>query len=563
MSSLFYNLLIHGRISFILLCCANCLPGFSQTNDTVISIAAIRLMPEKARMKALNRLSKKYSADSTDLSIELASEALDLAKRYNNRQQEAVALVNMAEGYLYNDLYDKAFICNAEALAIFNESGLLSDKALALTSLGWLYFDVEDPQNSLLYHQEVLEILRDSPDTVRLAKAFNAVGLAYTLTENYKKALPYFIESLVLGTAIKNKERISESLDNIGVTAMELGHYEESLMKLEKSYQLSKSLNDGLRQAETLNHISSVLIRLKRFKEAEQHFLAAKKLIEVSSSNSKKEFLLENSLVGTDLYEAMEDYKKALKHFREYHEVRKEILSGSKKNGLAQIRITYETMKREEKINLLEKEKELRLLQRNALGGTIILLFIISYLVFNQQRNKRRKEKQLSDIREALMKKVLEKEKLEKEVVTGKLEHKNIEMTNFALYISQRNDLLRSFLEELAKVQSMASEEFASKLGKVIHQFGQIQEVNKDAENFHLNIEADYKEFFFNLAQSFPDLTENEKRLCAQIRLNLSIKDIASINNVSVKSVEMARYRLRKRFKIGHDEIFLEWLKQF
>ncbi|MFZ6013199.1 MAG: transcriptional regulator, partial [Bacteroidota bacterium] len=372
-----------------------------------------------------------------------------------------------------------------------------------------------------------------------------------------------FEESLALGRAIQNKVRISESLDNIGEAEMELGRYEESLKHLTESYEISKSLDDVLRQAETLNHIARALIFLKRYAESEYNLLEARKLIDVSTSNTKKEMLLDNALIGSTLYAALNDYQQSLSYFKQYNELRNEILSEAKKNGLAQMRIAYETQKKEEEIELLEKEKELKVLQRNALGGAVILLAVIGYLVYSRQRNIRVKEKQLAEVREALMKKELERETLEKEVLNSKLEHKNSEMTHFALHISQRNDLLRSFLEELTGVQSTAPPEVASKLGKVVHQFGHIQEINKDAENFHLNVEAEYKEFFFNLTQSFPDLTGNEKRLCAQVRLNLSIKDIASLNNVSVKSVEMARYRLRKRFNLDHDENLADWLKKF
>ncbi|MFZ6014508.1 MAG: tetratricopeptide repeat protein, partial [Bacteroidota bacterium] len=141
--------------------------ALSQPADTV-ALAQVRQMPERVRIPFLNKLSKKYSADSTDLSIELANEAWTLAKRYYDRRQEAIALVNLAEGYLYNDLYDKTLLYNSDALEIFDELGDPFDAALALTSLGWLYYDVADPQNSLQYHQRALEILRNSSDKERL-----------------------------------------------------------------------------------------------------------------------------------------------------------------------------------------------------------------------------------------------------------------------------------------------------------------------------------------------------------------------------------------------------------
>ena len=50
-----------------------------------------------------------------------------------------------------------------------------------------------------------------------------------------------------------------------------------------------------------------------------------------------------------------------------------------------------------------------------------------------------------------------------------------------------------------------------------------------------------------------PKLTPNDLRLCAYLRLNLSSKEIASLLNISSKSVEIKRYRLRKRMNLEHE----------
>jgi len=60
------------------------------------------------------------------------------------------------------------------------------------------------------------------------------------------------------------------------------------------------------------------------------------------------------------------------------------------------------------------------------------------------------------------------------------------------------------------------------------------------------------------LLNRFPDLSENEQRLAALIRLNLSSKEIASILNISTKSVEINRHRLRKKMRLKRKENLTE-----
>ncbi len=73
--------------------------------------------------------------------------------------------------------------------------------------------------------------------------------------------------------------------------------------------------------------------------------------------------------------------------------------------------------------------------------------------------------------------------------------------------------------------------------------------IDRDREKFQMHINEQNSSFIHRMGESFPSMTENEKRLTSLLRLNLSSKEIASILNISPKSVEMNRYRLRKKTK--------------
>ena len=64
--------------------------------------------------------------------------------------------------------------------------------------------------------------------------------------------------------------------------------------------------------------------------------------------------------------------------------------------------------------------------------------------------------------------------------------------------------------------------------------------------------------FFKKIQQRHPNLTHNDLKLCAYLRLNLSSKEIAPLLNISVRSVEVKRYRLRKKMALGHDKGLVE-----
>ena len=86
-----------------------------------------------------------------------------------------------------------------------------------------------------------------------------------------------------------------------------------------------------------------------------------------------------------------------------------------------------------------------------------------------------------------------------------------------------------------------------------------IKSIDKDSVNslwkeFEVRYMEVHKDFHQKLTSSFPDLTANERRLCAFIVLNLSTKDISSITYQSAHSIKIARYRLRKKLGLDQNE---------
>ena len=68
------------------------------------------------------------------------------------------------------------------------------------------------------------------------------------------------------------------------------------------------------------------------------------------------------------------------------------------------------------------------------------------------------------------------------------------------------------------------------------------------------------KEFFKKIKSLHPALTSNDLRLCAYLRLNLTSKEIAPLLNISVRSVEIKRYRLRKKMDLTHEQGLVEYI---
>ncbi len=193
----------------------------------------------------------------------------------------------------------------------------------------------------------------------------------------------------------------------------------------------------------------------------------------------------------------------------------------------------------------------------------IILLFIIIIYQF-YIINKLKEKDKIEEFQESIEKynsqqKLLENElrmsneinsKLEKEIETKDKEQKKI-----ALNIIRKNEILSDLKESIEKLKSKSEGSLKySDLNSLKVSIIENLNIDKERKSFEKYIKEINSNFYQNLKKNYPNLTENEKKLCSLLRLKLSSKEIASILNISPKSVEVSRYRLRKKMNFTKND---------
>ncbi len=82
-------------------------------------------------------------------------------------------------------------------------------------------------------------------------------------------------------------------------------------------------------------------------------------------------------------------------------------------------------------------------------------------------------------------------------------------------------------------------------------------------KKFEANFDIVYENYLKRLGEKFPVLTVSDKKLCTYLKMGLSSKDIAPLLNMSFRSVEMSRYRLRKKLELNREINLTEYLQNF
>ncbi len=86
---------------------------------------------------------------------------------------------------------------------------------------------------------------------------------------------------------------------------------------------------------------------------------------------------------------------------------------------------------------------------------------------------------------------------------------------------------------------------------------------DEDWKRFEKNFDIVYDEYLTRLSDSYPELTLGDKKLCAYLKMGLSSKEIAPLMNLTFRSVEMTRYRLRKKLRLSRDRNLIDFLQKF
>ena len=194
-----------------------------------------------------------------------------------------------------------------------------------------------------------------------------------------------------------------------------------------------------------------------------------------------------------------------------------------------------------------------------------LLFFIIGVLVlwiinhWHGRNLEKERESLLEDKRNELER---EKMKSRNERLERELLHKSKLLANGAMTLAQKNYMLNDLKYLIKKIDN--NDHHPEKLRqKLLHLIDMNINSDDEWEIFERNFAEVHEDFLTNLKEAYPKITSGELRLAAYIRMNLSSKEIAPLLNISIRSVENKRYRLRKRMNLSHTENLSDHIMRF
>jgi len=200
-------------------------------------------------------------------------------------------------------------------------------------------------------------------------------------------------------------------------------------------------------------------------------------------------------------------------------------------------------------------------------GLFLITILVAARYVFLKrlkiQKEKLEREEQEKSKNEKL---VAEQEmiRLKNEKLQAEVDLTNLQLSSYTMNIIKKNELLielkKTIQNHKIKAGTPQQDDITDKLIRLID--NNISSAD-DWKKFENHFDQAHQDFLRRLKSAYPDLTPSDLKLCAYLRMNLSSKEIMPLLNISLRGVEVRRYRLRKRLNLKTEKNLIEFLMSF
>ncbi|MCF8234237.1 MAG: hypothetical protein K9G67_09475 [Bacteroidales bacterium] len=262
-----------------------------------------------------------------------------------------------------------------------------------------------------------------------------------------------------------------------------------------------------------------------------------------------------------DLYKATGNYQKALDAYLFSTKYKDSIYSREKAHEIAELQAKYEMEKQQHELAVLKEKEKYQHLIRKVLIGGLVLLIIVASVIILENTQKRKKDKIINLKQQQILKAELQAKKLKENEMRQEIRFKSRQLTTHALHMMQKNELLNDIISLSNELLKSPENTVKPKVRQLRQKLKQSLKTDNDWEVFKIQFEQVNPQFFKNLLNICPGLSNYDLRHAALIKLNMNIKESASVLNLSPHSVKSARYRLKKKLSLKADDDLNDFIR--
>jgi tetratricopeptide (TPR) repeat protein len=556
----------------LLLLAGNCFslasPGFKQDPaDSLATMLKLENRPEE-RFRLLIAICKELENTNPGKGLPFADEAFNIAKNEDNKELMISAQLNLSALYWKSGDFKNGISYGQSALELAGQMDSKESYIDASIRLAYIFDGIGDYDRSLELFFKSLKLSEKLHDSERISKSMYGIGFSCFSRNNFKEALDYYQKSLALYKELKDTVGISGCLNNIsavygslndtqfieryvreavavnlkmknyswvsinygnlGSFFMDREQYDSAFSYFQRAYNLALNIQNASQIASTSLQLANYYIKTKDYDSGLKYAIEALRL---GNLYGIKKTEYESALLLKEIYIHKEDFKQAY-HYDTLRYILQDSLNLYASNAaLSRLELNYEIEDSARK-NQLKEQKKLAV-------TVVVFIILISAIIIMV----------LFYVRHRLKSRYL---RLEKEKLEAELNFRNKELASNVMSLLKKNEVLSEITQRLIVLKQLAvKDEMKDAIEHIAVDLHKSMEIGI-WEEFELRFKQVHHDFYDKLLQRFPDLSPNEQKVCAFLRLNMTNKEISELTGQSIKALETARYRLRIKFGISN-----------
>lgn len=501
-------------------------------------------------------------------SLSLTKKAMHYYSLNGNKEGMASSNFLLGRLFYFHGAFSQSIHYQQEALKWYTRLDKKQSIAEVHSSLGTTYYFAHQPQKAMQEQQTAMSIYMKLNDSKGIARTLTRIGHLYEKEKKLERALQLHNRALVYSRKKSDPIILSEIYENIGSVYEDQEMFNKALDYYRLAYSLNHTQNGDEARITIINNIGDCYRKMGRFKEAIRFTQQALREARLSDNQYEERSALRDL---SKFYTLKKEYQLSAKYLDSAYQLTESIYTDEGAQQVALLSTFYELEQKDRRIEILDKNKRnAKLLGWIYLQTALIVCILLFVIIWRQRvrlKNERRNQKaqelvvetkqklmqmELDNawLRESKLSSDLQNQYLLERELQQELQLRSQSLSSHTLQLIEKNGLLETLQQALLKAIKAEGAEKNKQLREVSRQIDFSFHRDRDWSNFEHFFAQVHASFYDKLKTHLPDISRTEQRLCALIKLKLESKEIAIILGITVDSLRIARYRLKKRLKL-------------
>ena len=465
--------------------------------------------------------------------MSMAMKARDLATILDDKKALGETWLIMGQIRIFQGIYSESYESYFNALRLFEEFNDKEGIIKSLNGIGNICYYQKNFSKAFIYYSKALNLARELHDTIQVGNVLNNIGIVLLERGEIAGAIDNYNQAIVINTRFDQKVRLGTNYLNLGIAYMKINRFDDFVKNNNKAIDIYTVTGSNYNRAICYLNFCDFYKMLKQTDHQVQYAMLA---YSEGLKFNMRDVIFQSAEILHEYYLKSGQIDSAYKFSNIQHNEKDSIDSekSSARLTLLEQEYSYEKAKKEEKMQQQKKDYIAIILIILAISG-----LITTSLFWSRQVVK--------------TKNIL----LEKQRLADEIEYKNKELTVNVMSLIKKNEMSIDISNRLIQLEQRATDPVMKQ--EILRLVNSMQRNSSTDiwEEFETRFRQVHNSFYDKLLSRFPDLSPSELKLCALLRLNLTTKEICELSGQRPASLDVARYRLRKKLGLANSQVNL------